>query len=241
MKAATIIMRAFAWMIIAMFVITTEIPAQDAGETEEAYRFKKEELTQMLAPIALYPDSLIAQILMASTYPLEVVEAERWLRQNKELKGNALDEALKEKTWDPSVKSLCHFPDVLFAMSNKLDQTRKLGDAFLGQEDEVMATIQDLRLKAQEQGNLKTTEEQKVIVEREIVRIEPAYPEVVYVPVYDPMYMARGGILLILLITGIIRPVLLSLEVLSGLDLVFLSEPAYSHGSGSTGMYVTSI
>jgi hypothetical protein len=189
MRTAQIIIRGLTWIIIAMLVIPPVILAQDSEEPEQTDRFKKEELTQMLAPIALYPDSLIAQILMASTYPLEIVEAERWLRQNKELKGDALDETLKEKTWDPSIKSLCHFPDVLFSMSNKLDQTRKLGDAFLGQEDEVMATIQELRLKAQEQGNLKTTEEQKVIVEREIVRIEPAYPEVVYVPVYDPLYV----------------------------------------------------
>jgi hypothetical protein len=187
MKTVTIIMRGLAWIIIAMFVMPAGIPAQDAVEPEQADRFGKEELTQMLAPIALYPDSLIAQILMASTYPLEVVEAERWLRQNKDLKVDALDEALKEKAWDPSVKSLCHFPDVLFAMSDKLDQTRKLGDAFLSQEDEVMATIQELRQKAEEQGNLKTTEEQKVIVEKEIIRIEPADPEVVYVPVYDPL------------------------------------------------------
>jgi len=190
MKATTIIMQGFAWMIIAMLAIPPGIPAQEeASEPEEAYRFKKEELTQMLAPVALYPDSLIAQILIASTYPLEVVEAERWLRQNKELKGDALDEALKDKTWDPSIKSLCHFPDLLFAMSDKLDQTRKLGDAFLSQEDEVMATIQELRQKAEEQGNLKTTEEQKIIVEQEIIRIEPAAPEVVYVPVYDPLYV----------------------------------------------------
>jgi hypothetical protein len=189
MRTAQIIIRGLAWIIIAMLVIPPGTLAQDSEETEQTDRFKKEELTQMLAPIALYPDSLIAQILMASTYPLEIVEAERWLGQNKELKGDALDEALKDKTWDPSVKSLCHFPDVLFAMSDKLDQTRKLGDAFLGQEDEVMATIQELRLKAEEQGNLKTTEQQKVIVEREIVRIEPVYPEFVYVPVYDPLYV----------------------------------------------------
>jgi len=189
MRTARIIIRGLAWIIIAMLVIPPGIPAQDSGEPEQTDRFKKEELTQMLAPIALYPDSLIAQILMASTYPLEVVEAERWLRQNKELKGDALDEALKEKTWDPSIKSLCHFPDVLFAMSDKLDQTRKLGDAFLSQEDDVMATIQELRHKAEEQGNLKTTKEQQVIVEREVIRIEPANPEFVYMPVYDPLYV----------------------------------------------------
>ena len=162
----------------------------------------------MLAPIALYPDSLIAQILMASTYPLEMVEAERWLRQNKELKGDALDDALQEKTWDPSVQSLCHFPDVLFAMSDKLDQTRKLGDAFLSQEDDVMATIQELRRKAEEQGNLKTTKEQtghcragsyqdrtgrirRWSMCRSMIR---------------SMYMVRGGILPIPPITGTIRP-----------------------------------
>jgi hypothetical protein len=147
MRTAQIIIRGLAWIIIAMLVIPPGTLAQDSEETEQTDRFKKEELTQMLAPIALYPDSLIAQILMASTYPLEIVEAERWLGQNKELKGDALDEALKDKTWDPSVKSLCHFPDVLFAMSDKLDQTRKLGDAFLGQEDEVMATIQNCASK----------------------------------------------------------------------------------------------
>jgi hypothetical protein len=149
----------------------------------------KEELDQMLAPIALYPDSLIAQILMASTYPLEVVQAERWVKENKNLTGDALDDALMEKSWDPSIKSLCHFPDVLFAMSDKLDQTSKLGDAFLAQKDDVMATIQQLRRKAEEQGNLKTTQEQKVIHEEDAVRIEPANQKVVYVPVYDPLYV----------------------------------------------------
>jgi hypothetical protein len=189
MRTARIIILGTALIIIAMLAMSPGIPAQDSGEQEQSEAFKKEELTQMLAPIALYPDSLIAQILMASTYPLEIVEAERWLRQNKQLKGDALNNALQEKTWDPSVKSLCHFPDVLFAMSEKLDQTRKLGDAFLSQEDDVMNTIQELRHKAREQGNLNTTEEQKVVVEQEIIRIEPATPQVVYVPVYDPLYV----------------------------------------------------
>jgi hypothetical protein len=189
MRTARIIIRGLAWIIIAMLVIPPGIPAQDSEEPEQTDRFKKEELTQMLAPIALYPDSLIAQILMASTYPLEVVEAERWLHQNKELKGDALDEALKEKTWDPSIESLCHFPDILFAMSDKLDQTRKLGDAFLSQQDDVMATIQELRHKAEEQGNLKTTKEQQVIDEQEVIRIEPANPQEAYIPVYDPLYV----------------------------------------------------
>jgi hypothetical protein len=188
MRTSTIIMRGLAWIIIAMLVIPPGILAQDSGQPEQD-RFRKEELAQMVAAIALYPDSLIAQILIASTYPLEVVEAERWLRKNENLKSYALDDALQEKTWDPSVKSLCHFPNILIAMSNKLDQTRKLGDAFLRQEGEVMATIQELRRKAEEQGNLKATKEQKVIVEREVIRIVPADPEFVYVPVYDPFYV----------------------------------------------------
>jgi hypothetical protein len=176
-------------MIMAMLFIPPGISAQDFEQLEQTDRFRKEELDQMLAPIALYPDSLIAQILMASTYPLEIVQAERWVEQNKTLTGDALGDALKEKSWDPSIKSLCHFPDVLFAMSDKLDQTSKLGDAFLSQNDDVMATIQQLRRKAETQGNLKTTKEQKVIHEEDAIRIEPAVRYVVYVPVYDPLYV----------------------------------------------------
>ncbi|MEA3435556.1 MAG: DUF3300 domain-containing protein [Thermodesulfobacteriota bacterium] len=189
MRASTLIMRGLAWMIIAIFFIPSGISAQDFEQLKQADRFRQEELDQMLAPIALYPDSLIAQILMASTYPLEIVKAERWLEHNKTLTGDALDDALKEKSWDPSIKSLCYFPDVLFAMSDELDQTSELGDAFLSQNDDVMATIQQLRRKAETQGNLKTTREQKVIHEEDAIRIEPAFRHVVYVPVYDPLYV----------------------------------------------------
>ena len=189
MRASTIIMRVLAWMIMAMLVVPPGIPAQDSGQPEQTYRFSEAELAQMLAPIALYPDSLIAQILMASTYPLEVVEAERWLSQNKNLEGDPLDDALRGKPWDPSIKTLCHFPDVIFALSDKLDQTRKLGDAFLSQQDDVMNTIQVLRRQAQEQGNLKTTSQQRVIVEEDVIRVEPTDPYEVYVPAYDPAYV----------------------------------------------------
>jgi hypothetical protein len=169
-----------------LFVVPLDVMSQDAGETA---KFSKEEIAQMVAPIALYPDSLVAQILMASTYPLEVVEADRWIKQNPNLKGDSLDQALKDKTWDVSVKSLCHFPDVLSAMSQNLDKTAKLGDAVLSQQKDVMDTIQELRHKAQAQGNLKTTEKQKVIVEPsdpQVIVIEPAEPQVVYVPSYNP-------------------------------------------------------
>jgi len=183
MKVTKIFTNGLLWVIIVMLAIPPGIMAQDTEETVQPAKLAKEELAQMLAPIALYPDSLIADILMASTYPIEVVESERWIKQNKNLKGDELDTALQEKTWDSSVKSLCHFPDVLYAMSDNLERTTKLGDAFLSQQDDVMDTIQELRRAAQEQGNLKTTKEQNVIVEQEVVRIEPSDPQVVYVPV----------------------------------------------------------
>jgi uncharacterized membrane protein YgcG len=189
MKVIKICTHGLSWVIIFILMIPPGIMAQDSGQTAQPAKFTKEELTQMLAPIALYPDPLIADITMASTYPIEVVEAERWIRQNKDLKGDKLDEALKEKTWDSSVKSLCHFPDVLYAMSDNLERTTRLGDAFLSQQDDVMDTIQELRRKAQENGNLKTTEKQKVISEQDVIQIEPANPEVIYVPVYNPLYV----------------------------------------------------
>ena len=190
MKPVRMIIQARILLIFTVLVLPPGMSAQEyVVETEQDDVFKKEELVQMLAPIAIYPDSLITQMLMASTYPLEVVKAERWLRENMDLKGDELNDVLQEMTWDPSIKSLCHFPDVLFAVSDKLDQTRKLGDAFLSQEEDVMATIQELRQKAHDQGNLNTTKEQKVIIEREIIRVEPAEPQVVYLPVYDPFYV----------------------------------------------------
>ena len=160
-----------------------EAKAQSTGEEKP---FKQEELDQLLAPIALYPDSLLTQVLMASTYPLEIVQANRWAKENKDMKGDALAKALEEQPWDPSVRSLVNFPDVLAMMSEKLDLTQKLGDAFLAQQKEVMDTIQNLRKKAEASGNLKTSEEQKVIVEKETIIIESANPQVIYVPSYNP-------------------------------------------------------
>ncbi len=167
--------------------------AQAAGGTQagaEATVFKPEELEQLVAPIALYPDSLVSQVLMASTYPIEVVQAERWAKQNANLKGDALTASLEKETWDPSVKSLVNFPQVLAMMSEKLDWTQKLGDAFLSQQKELMAAIQKLRGKAKAEGNLKTTEQQTVVVQEEaqtqVIVIESADPQVVYVPTYNP-------------------------------------------------------
>ena len=161
-------------------------PGTWAQQGEQAPVFKQEELEQITAPIALYPDSLVAQILMASTYPLEVVQADRFAKQNASLKGEALTKALESQSWDPSVKSLVNFPQVLTMMSEKLEWTQKLGDAFLAQQKAVMDTIQSLRAKAQAAGNLKTTKEQTVIVEEKIIKIESASPQVIYVPTYNP-------------------------------------------------------
>lgn len=151
---------------------------------------KQEELDQLLAPIALYPDSLVSQVLMASTYPLEVVEASRWAKKNESLKGDALAKALEAQTWDASVKSLVNFPQVLGMMNEKLDWTVKLGDAFLEQQKQVMETVQSLRAKAKAQGNLETTPEQVVKVESagatQTIVIESAQPDVIYVPTYNP-------------------------------------------------------
>jgi hypothetical protein len=165
-------------------------PAASAAPAAGAARFSQQELDQLLAPIALYPDALFAQVLMASTYPLDVVSAERWVKANPGLKDKALQDALEKQPWDPSVKSLAVFPQVLMMMSEELDWTQKLGDAFLAQQKDVLATAQTLRAKAQAQGNLKDTKEQKVVTEQvestTVIRIEPTSPEVVYVPTYNP-------------------------------------------------------
>ncbi len=175
-------LRALVLVLVLMMAVPPGTFGQPAGQPV----FKQEELEQILAPIALYPDSLLAQIFMASTYPLEVVQADRWAKQNTTLKGDALTAALEKQQWDPSVKSLVNFPQVLAMMSEKLDWTQKLGDAFLAQQKDVMDTVQTLRKKAVEAGNLKTTKEQQVMVEKETIIIQSASPQVVYVPTYNP-------------------------------------------------------
>lgn len=147
----------------------------------------KEQLEQLVAPIALYPDSLLAQLLMASTYPLEIVEAARWVAKNPKVTGDKLEAALKDKTWDPSVKSLCGFADVLARMNENLDWTQDLGDAFLSQKAELMQAVQDMRRKAFDAGNLKSSKELTVTEQSDkIIVVVAAEPEVIYVPTYYP-------------------------------------------------------
>jgi len=163
-------------------------PPPPAGDKPD---FKPEELEQMLAPVALYPDSLLSQVFMAATYPIEVVEADRWVKANEALKGEALAKALEPKPWDASVKSLVNFPQILAMMSEKLDVTVKIGDAFIGQQKEVMDTVQKLRAKAKSTGNLESGKEQVVTTQKtdtgtQVIVIESSSPDVIYVPQYNP-------------------------------------------------------
>ena len=178
-----------SFLVIFQLISVQRIQAQDSDSLEPSEKFSREELAQMLAPVALYPDVLLSQVLMASTYPIEVIEADRWVKKNPELKDDVLDEALLNENWDPSVKALCHFPSVLALMSERISETTNIGNAFLVQEDEVIDMIQELRAKAQAQGNLASNSEQKIIVEKETIIIEPADPRVIYVPYYDPYYV----------------------------------------------------
>lgn len=171
------------WILVFSITLPAGVFAQGSNT---APVFRQEELAQMLAPIALYPDPLLVQMMMAATYPLEVVEAARWTNANQNLKGDQLASALEQKGWDPSVKSLVNFPNALTMMDGNLEWTQKLGDAFLAQKDEVMDTIQYLRSRAQTQGNLKTTAEQVVTYNDRAIAIEPTDPQVMYVPVYNP-------------------------------------------------------
>jgi len=172
-------------LLFVVFALATPFPAMAQASD---VKFRPEELDQMLAPIALYPDSLLAQMLAASTYPMEIVQAARFAEKNKNLKGDKLIEASKSEEWDPSVKAMLGFPDVLAMMNEKLDWTEDLGNAFLAQQKDVMDSVQRLRSKASGTGNLKTTKEQVVKVEpqTQVIVIQPASPQVVYVPTYNP-------------------------------------------------------
>jgi len=152
-----------------------------------------EQLDNLVAPIALYPDPLLGQILAASTYPLEIMEAQQWLQQNRNLQGPQLMEAAKQQDWDPSVQVLVGFPDAMALMTRDIRWTTDLGNAFLSQQSDVMGAIQTMRAQASSNGRLATTPQQVVTTERQdgqtAIAIQPANPQVIYVPVYDPAYV----------------------------------------------------
>lgn len=163
-----------------------------AAAQEKEPSFGRGELHQILAPIALYPDGLLSQILMAATYPLEIVAAARWSRNNPGLDGQRAVDAVADRDWDPSVKALVAFPRVLERMSEDLEWTQRLGDAFLLDEARVMDAVQDLRHQALAAGNLDAMEHARAHRQDEKIVIEPATPAVVYVPYYHPRVIYGG-------------------------------------------------
>lgn len=181
-------MKRRAFLVLAAGAIGTARVAHAQNDK----KFRPEELDQMLAPIALYPDGLLSQILMAAGYPLEIVEAARWSKANPTLKGDAAVQAVKDKNWDTSVKSLVAFPDVLANMNEHLDWTQKMGDAMISQENDVADSIQRLRAKASAAGNLQSTPQQTVTTQGSGDNIQyiiqPTNPEVIYVPSYSPSW-----------------------------------------------------
>jgi hypothetical protein len=168
---------ALAVMVLLPFGANAQTPQAAASE---AQLLKPAELDQLVAPIALYPDTLLAEVLMASVYPLDIVQAERWVQANKNLAGDQLKAAVDKQPWDESVKSLVATPSVLEMMSTKLDWTEKLGDAVVAQQADVMDAVQRLRAKAQANNKLTSTKEQTVTVQqaegRRVVAIEPTDP-----------------------------------------------------------------
>lgn len=168
---------------------TSEAPVQPAQQTPE-------QLQQLVAPIALYPDELVAQILAAATYPEEVVEADRWMQAHSSLKGKDLANEVNKQSWDPSVKALTQFPSVLANMDKNLSWTSSLGDAYVNQQQDIMNAIQEMRNRAKKAGNLNSNDQEKVTTKGQTVVIEPASPDVVYVPEYDPwlVYGAPLGV-----------------------------------------------
>lgn len=170
-------------LALSPLLLTPSLHAAERATLESS--FSDAELAQMLAPIALYPDSLLTHILIASTYPLEVVQANRWRNKHKALTANQAVSKAEDKDWDPSVVALVAFPTVLEKLSEELDWTQKLGDAFLQDEAQVLSSIQTLRRQADEADSFNDMDNMRVIkVKREII-IEPAQKEIIYVPVYD--------------------------------------------------------
>jgi hypothetical protein len=165
-------------------------PAPDAGASQATPLTEApestEQLDQLVAPIALYPDALVAQVLAAATYPAEVVEAERFLQAHPELKDDSLAKAVDTQSWDDSVKALVQFPAVLSMLDKNLSWTSSLGEAYTSDSQGVMNAIQQMRARAQQAGNLKSTPQQNVSTQGQTIVIEPAEPETVYVPEYDP-------------------------------------------------------
>jgi len=163
---------------------------QSEGAAPQAERIPNDQLDSLVAPIALYPDPLVAQVLAASTYPLELIQLQQWLAKNKNLKDKALADAVAKQPWDPSVQAMAGLPEVVKRLTDDVQWTTDLGNAFLAQQSDVMDAVQRMRAKAKDQGNLKSTEQLKVetktVESKQVILVEQANPQVVYVPSYNP-------------------------------------------------------
>ena len=189
---------------IVLAATPAPVRAQDQAQQQQQETLTQQQIEQLVAPIALYPDALVAQVLTASTYPLQVAMAAGYMQKNPKLKGAALETAMEKQSWDPSVKGLTSVPQVLSMMNDKLDWTEQLGEAFLAQPDDVQNAIQVLREKAEAAGNLKSSKEQKVrrvaatpsagyAGPPQVIIIEPVTPDYIYVPVYNPVVVFGIG------------------------------------------------
>src|SRR6516165_135576 len=168
-------------------------PAQASSPEDQAPKIPPEQLDSLVAPIALYPDPLLAQVLAASTYPLEIILLQQWLTKNPGLKDKALAEAVAKQPWDPSIQALAALPDVVKRLADDIQWTTDVGNAFLAQQSDVMDAVQRMRKKAQDKGNLQSNEQQtvetRIIESKPVIVVKQANPQVVYVPTYDPVWM----------------------------------------------------
>ena len=176
----------FVIAVAAVFCLVGCSASQVRAQQPEPVWFTQAELDQMLAPVALYPDTVLSHLLIAATYPLEIVQAARWSRAHPGLRGEEAVAAVAHKDWDPSVMALVAFPELLARMDEDLEWTQRLGDAFLGQEEQVVESIQNLRQRAYAHGSLQSNEHVRVVREKEYIYVEPARTRVVYVPFYNP-------------------------------------------------------
>ena len=169
--------------------LATGIALPGIAHAQAAVKVSNQKLDSLTAPIALYPDPLLAQVLMAATYPKELESAAAWSKAHASMTGDEAVKAVASQPWDPSVQSLVAFPQVLATMASKPDWVKQIGDAFLAQPNDVMDSVQRLRKQAHEAGNLKSGDQQKVVIEQSTIQIQPANPQVVYVPTYNPAFV----------------------------------------------------
>jgi Protein of unknown function (DUF3300) len=175
----------------SVFAQAQQAQSQAMTTAKEAPKIPNDQLDSLVAPIALYPDPLLSQTLVASTYPLEIIQLQQWMEKNSNLKGKAVADAVAKQDWDPSIQAMAAFPDVVKRLAGDIQWTTDLGNAFLAQQSDVMDAVQHMRAKAQSKGTLKTSAQQKVETQtveggKQVIVVEPASPDVVYVPTYDP-------------------------------------------------------